>query len=55
MVATGYGYFGPATTRLGGIIELASGGEILVSEPTKNLLEGEDLGELLHESKRFSS
>jgi hypothetical protein len=27
-------------------IELARGGEILVSEPTKSLLEGEDLGEL---------
>jgi len=54
VVATGYGYFGPATSRCGRVIELASGGEILVSEPTKNLLEGEDLGELeLHESKRF--
>ena len=56
VVATGYGYFGPAASRCSRIVELANGGEILMSEPTKNLLEGEDLGELeLHESKRFFS
>ena len=35
VVATGYGYFGPAASRCSRIVELANGGEILMSEPTK--------------------
>lgn len=47
VVATGYGHFGPAVNRCHRIVEQASGGgEVLVSEATKNLLEGEDLGNL---------
>jgi class 3 adenylate cyclase len=54
VVATGYGYFGPAVSRCGKLLERASAGHVLVSEPTKNLLEGEDLGEFeLHESNHF--
>jgi class 3 adenylate cyclase len=54
VVATGYGYFGPAVSRCGKLLQWANGGHVLVSEPTKNLLEGEDLGELeLHDSKHF--
>lgn len=53
VVATGYGYFGPAVSRCGKLLERASAGHVLVSEPT-NLFEGEDLGELeLHESNHF--
>lgn len=53
-VATAYGYFGLAVARCGKLLDWASGGQVLVSEATKNLLEGEDLGDLeLHESKVF--
>jgi class 3 adenylate cyclase len=54
LVATGYGYFGPALTRCYKVLERAEGGQVLVSGSTKNLLEGEDLGKLeLHKSKHF--
>jgi class 3 adenylate cyclase len=54
LVATAHGYFGPAAIRCAKILERALGGHVLLSESTKNLLEGEDLGELeLHESKHL--
>jgi class 3 adenylate cyclase len=46
VVATGYGHFGPAVIRCGRLLEKTSGGRVLTSEATRNLLEGEDLGEL---------
>jgi hypothetical protein len=46
VVATGYGHFGTAVARCGRILERAGGGQVLLSEATRNLLEGEYLGEL---------
>ena len=46
IVITGHGPFGEATNRCGALCNSAQGAQVLVSEATRNLLEGEDLGNL---------
>ena len=46
VVATGHGHFGEAVARTERLVEEAHGGQILMSEATRSLLEGEDLGQL---------
>ncbi len=46
VVTTGYGPFGEAANRCGVLSNVARGGKVLVSEATRSLLEGEELGEL---------
>jgi adenylate cyclase len=46
VVATGHGHFGPAVVRCGRLLAKTRGGQILLSEATRNLLEGDALGQL---------
>jgi class 3 adenylate cyclase len=46
VVITGHGPFGEATNRSTVLANAAVGGQVLVSEATRSLLEGEDLGDL---------
>ena len=46
VVATGHGYFGEAVNRCACLCDHSRGAQVLLSEATRNLLEGEDLGEL---------
>jgi class 3 adenylate cyclase len=46
VVATSHGHFGEAMNRSAHLSSHAEGGQTLLSEATRNLLEGEDLGEL---------
>jgi class 3 adenylate cyclase len=46
VVATGHGYFGEAFNRSAILLDQTHAGHILVSEATRGLLEGEDLGDL---------
>jgi class 3 adenylate cyclase len=46
IVITGHGPFGEAANRVAAVCESARGGEVMVSETTRGLLEGADLGEL---------
>jgi class 3 adenylate cyclase len=46
VVATAYGHFGPAVTRCVRLLEYAVGAEIVLSEATRQLLAGENLGDL---------
>jgi class 3 adenylate cyclase len=46
VVATGHGYFGEAVNRCSYLCDHSKGGQVWLSEATRNLLEGEDLGEL---------
>jgi class 3 adenylate cyclase len=46
MIITGHGPFGDAANRCGVLSNAAHGGQVLVSEATRSLLEGEELGEL---------
>jgi class 3 adenylate cyclase len=46
LIITGYGPFGEAANRCGALSNAARGGKVLVSEATRSLLEGEELGEL---------
>lgn len=46
LVATGHGHFGEAVNRCANLCDQARGGQVLLSEATRSLLEGEDLGEL---------
>ena len=46
VVATGHGHFGEAVNRTARLVDEAHGGQILMSEATWSLLEGEDLGQL---------
>jgi class 3 adenylate cyclase len=46
VVATGHGYFGEAVNRCAYLCDHSRGGQVSLSEATRNLLEGEDLGEL---------
>jgi class 3 adenylate cyclase len=45
-IATAHGYFGEAVNRSAFLSNHAKGGETLLSETTRNLLEGEDIGVL---------
>jgi len=45
-IATAYGYFGEAANRSVRLSNLGEGGQTLLSETTRSLLEGEELGEL---------
>jgi class 3 adenylate cyclase len=46
VVATGHGHFGEAMNRCMGLLNQTHGGQVLISEATRSLLEGEDLGQL---------
>jgi class 3 adenylate cyclase len=46
VIITGHGPFGEAANRCAVLSNAAQGGQVLVSEATRSLLEGEDLGEL---------
>jgi class 3 adenylate cyclase len=46
VVATGHGPFGEVVNRNSRLCDQAHGGQVLVSEATRSLLENEDLGEL---------
>jgi class 3 adenylate cyclase len=46
VVATGHGYFGEVANRTASLLNQTHGGQVLVSEATRSLLEGEDLGRL---------
>jgi len=46
IVITGHGPFGEAANRVGALCDAAHGGKVLVSETTRSLLEGADLGDL---------
>jgi class 3 adenylate cyclase len=46
VVATGHGYFGEAVNRCAHLCDQSRGSQVLISEATRNLLEGEELGDL---------
>jgi class 3 adenylate cyclase len=46
VIVTGHGPFGEAANRCGVLCGMAHGGRVLVSEATRTLLEGEDLGDV---------
>lgn len=46
VVATGHGHFGEVVNRDAGLLDQTHGGQVLVSEATRSLLEGEELGQL---------
>jgi class 3 adenylate cyclase len=46
VVATGHGPFGAVVNRNVRLLDQAYGGQVLISEATRSLLEGEDLGQL---------
>jgi class 3 adenylate cyclase len=46
VVATGHGHFGEVVNRMTSLLDQTHGGQVLISEATRSLLEGEDLGQL---------
>jgi class 3 adenylate cyclase len=46
LIITGHGPFGDAAHRCGALCDATHGGQVLISEATRSLLEGEDLGDL---------
>jgi class 3 adenylate cyclase len=46
VVATGHGPFGEVVNRDARLLDQTHGGQVLISEATRSLLEGEDLGQL---------
>jgi class 3 adenylate cyclase len=46
VVATGHGHFGEVVNRDARLLDQTHGGQVLISEATRSLLEGEDLGQL---------
>jgi class 3 adenylate cyclase len=46
IIATAHGPFGEAVNRCGALSAQAHGGQTLISEAARSLLDGEDLGEL---------
>jgi class 3 adenylate cyclase len=46
VVATGHGHFGVVVNRAARLVDQAYGGQVLISEATRSLLEHEELGQL---------
>jgi class 3 adenylate cyclase len=46
VVATGHGHFGEVVNRAARLLDQAHGGQVLISEATRSLVEGEELGQL---------